>query len=63
MVLLCWRADGCPMRLHQYLAMAREPLESSAALGRLMTEEEFLEAHSGIGLGLGRTEAASLAVE
>ena len=63
MVLLCWRADGRPMRLHQYLAMTEEASRSSAALGHLMTEEDFLQAHSGMSLGPGRTEAASLAAE
>ena len=56
-MLLCWPADGCSMRLHQYLAMTEEASGSSAAVGRLMTEQQFLEAHLELGLKLERTEA------
>ena len=45
------------MRLHQYLAMTEEVSGSSAALGRLMTEQQFLEAHSGLGLQMQTKEA------
>ena len=61
-VLLCWPADGCSMRLHQYLAMTEDASGSSAAFGRLITEEQFLEAHSGLGFRLKRMEAPALPV-
>ena len=62
-VLLCWPADGSSMRLHQYLNMTAEVSGSSAALGHLMTEQQFLEAHLGLGLKLERTETPAQLAE
>ena len=62
-MLLCWPADGCSMRLHQYLAVTEEVSGSSAALGRLMTEQQFLEAHLGLGLKPEKKEAPAQLAE
>ena len=62
-LLLCWPADGCPMRLHQYLAMTEGAPGSSVGMGRLMTEQQFLEAHLGLGLKLERAAASAQLAE